>query len=108
MLQLRLLGFEAKSFKGNKIYMNTFYGEAGNSKSLIFLRELAEGTISAGKYNLNLVTEFVSKKEFGIKYGDTDSLYLICTDKYYENVMKPFPEKIFLKKRTELKWSKLL
>ncbi|PKK61378.1 DNA/RNA polymerase [Rhizophagus irregularis] len=31
-----------------KVYMNTFYGEAGNSKSPIFLRELAGGTTSAG------------------------------------------------------------
>ncbi|CAI2197511.1 8322_t:CDS:2, partial [Funneliformis geosporum] len=32
--------------------------EAGNSKSPIFLRELAERITSTGKYNLNLVTEF--------------------------------------------------
>ncbi|CAI2192090.1 11540_t:CDS:2, partial [Funneliformis geosporum] len=51
--------------KALKVYMNTFYGEAGNSKSPIFLRELACGTTTAGKYNLNLVTEFVSKKGFG-------------------------------------------
>src|SRR5581483_3817950 len=66
-----------------KVYMNTFYGEAGNSKSSIFLRELAEGTTSVGKYNLSLVAEFVTKKGFGIKYGDTDSLYLTCPEKYY-------------------------
>src|SRR4051794_37125101 len=52
-----------------KIYMNTFYGKAENSKSLIFLCALAERTISAGKYNFNLVTEFVTKKGFGIKYS---------------------------------------
>ena len=60
--------------------MNTFYGEAENSKSPIFLCELAEGTTLARKYNLNLVTEFVTKKGFGIKYSDTDSLYLTCSD----------------------------
>ena len=32
-----------------KVYMNIFYREAGNSKSPIFLRELAGGTTSAGK-----------------------------------------------------------
>ncbi|RIB12375.1 hypothetical protein C2G38_2019807, partial [Gigaspora rosea] len=56
--------------------MNTFYGEAGNSKSLFFLRELARGITSAGQYNIDLVVKFVSGKGFGIKYGDTDSLYL--------------------------------
>ena len=66
-----------------KVYMNTFYGEAGNLKSPIFLRELAGRTTSARKYNLNLVTDFISKKGFGIKYGDTDSLYVACPDRYY-------------------------
>ncbi|PKK49943.1 DNA/RNA polymerase, partial [Rhizophagus irregularis] len=70
--------------KALKVYMNTFYGEAGNSLSPIFLRELACGTTTAGKYNLNLVAEFVSRKGFGIKYGDTDSLYLTCPDSCYE------------------------
>ncbi|CAI2190257.1 10081_t:CDS:2, partial [Funneliformis geosporum] len=70
--------------KALKVYMNTFYGEAGNSLSPIFLRELACGTTTAGKYNLNLVAEFVSRKGFGIKYGNTDSLYLTCPDSCYE------------------------
>ena len=48
-----------------KVYINTFYGEAGNSKSPIFLRELAGGTTSAGKFSLNLVAEFVTKKGLG-------------------------------------------
>ncbi|CAI2178786.1 19066_t:CDS:2, partial [Funneliformis geosporum] len=50
-----------------KVYMNTFYGEARNSLSPIFLRELACETTTAGKYNLNLVAEFVSKKVFSRK-----------------------------------------
>ncbi|PKK60461.1 hypothetical protein RhiirC2_793282 [Rhizophagus irregularis] len=73
--------------------MNTFYREAENSKSPIFLRELAGGTTSAGKFNLNLVAEFVTKKGFGIKYGDTDFLYLTCTDKYYEKCDEAFSRK---------------
>ena len=94
--------------KAVKLFMNTFYGEAGNPLSSIFLRALAGGTTSAGKYNIKLVAEYVEKKGFQIKYGDTDSLYLTCPDKYFENVMKPFPEANFLKKSTGSKWSKLL
>ena len=75
-----------------KVYMNTFYGEAGNSKSPIFLRELAGGITSAGQYNIDLVAKFVSGKGFGIKYGDTDSLYLTCPDKYYEKYDRAFNE----------------
>src|SRR3954467_4037844 len=70
--------------KALKVYMNTFYGEAENSLSPIFHRELACRTTTAGKYNLNLVAEFVSRKGFEIKYGDTDSLYLTCPDSCYE------------------------
>ncbi|CAI2176400.1 9237_t:CDS:2 [Funneliformis geosporum] len=94
--------------KALKVYMNTFYGKAGNSLSPIFLRELACETTIAGKYNLNLVVKFVSKKGFGIKYGDTDSLCLTCPDRYYEKCNEAFSGKNFPKKRTGLKWLKLL
>src|SRR4051794_5500120 len=85
--------------------MNTFYGEAGNSKSPIFLRELACGTTTAGKYNLNLVAEFVSKKGFGIKYGDTDSLYLTCPEKYYGKCDEAFSRKELSK---EAYWTEMV
>ncbi|GES94261.1 DNA polymerase family B-domain-containing protein [Rhizophagus clarus] len=75
-----------------KVYMNTFYGEAGNSISPFFLLELAGGITSAGQYNIGLVTKFVSGKGFGIKYGDTDSLYITCPDKYYEICDRAFNE----------------
>ncbi|RIB03708.1 hypothetical protein C2G38_2286783 [Gigaspora rosea] len=75
-----------------KVYMNTFYGEAGNSKSPFFLRELAGGITSAGQYNIGLVAKFVSEKGFRIKYGDTDSLYLTCPDKYYKVCDRGFNE----------------
>ncbi|RIB01140.1 hypothetical protein C2G38_2297601 [Gigaspora rosea] len=91
--------------KALKVYMNTFYGEAGNSLSPIFLRELACGTTTAGKYNLNLVAEFVSKKGFGIKYGDTDSLYLTCPDRYYEKCDEAFSRKKLSK---EAYWTEMV
>jgi len=76
--------------KAVKLFMNTFYGEAGNPLSSIFLHALAGGTTSAGKYNIKLVAEYVEKKGFGIKYGDTDSLYLTCPDKYFEKCDEAF------------------
>ncbi|RGB25018.1 hypothetical protein C1646_675921 [Rhizophagus diaphanus] len=57
--------------KAIELYMNSFYALAG-------------GVTSAGRKNIKLVTEFVKKKGFGIKYGDTDSLYLTCPDSCYE------------------------
>ncbi|CAI2165083.1 18697_t:CDS:2 [Funneliformis geosporum] len=91
--------------KALKVYMKPFYGKAKNSKSLIFLCELAEGTTSAGKYNLNLIAEFIIKKGFGIKYKDTDSLYLTCSDKYYEKCDKAFSKKEFFK---EVYWTEMV
>ncbi|CAB5210814.1 unnamed protein product [Rhizophagus irregularis] len=79
--------------KAVKLFINTFYGEAGNPLSSIFLRALAGGTTSAGKYNIKLVAEYVEKKSFGIKYGDTDSLYLTCPDKYFEKCDEAFSRK---------------
>ncbi len=73
-----------------KVYMNTFYSETGNSNSPFFLRELAGGITLAGQYNINLVAKFVTAKRFGIKYEDTDSLYLTCPDKYYETCDRAF------------------
>ncbi|RIA82550.1 hypothetical protein C1645_835203 [Glomus cerebriforme] len=76
--------------KAVKLFMNTFYGEARNPLSLIFLYALAGGTTSAGKYNIKLVAEYVKKKGFRIKYGDTDSLYLTCPDKYFKKCDEAF------------------
>src|ERR1044072_7218722 len=67
-----------------KVYMNTFYGTAGDSKSPFFLRELAGGVISAGQRNIKLVADFVKRKGFGIKYGNTDSLYLVCLEERFQ------------------------
>ncbi|RGB29535.1 hypothetical protein C1646_766509 [Rhizophagus diaphanus] len=42
------------------------------------------GVTLAGRENIKCVAEYVKKKGFGIKYGDTDSLYLTCPDSCYE------------------------
>src|SRR6266496_6138917 len=64
--------------------MNTFYGTAGDSKSPFFLHELAGGVTSAGWRNIKLVADFVKSKGFQVKYGDTDSLYLICSEECFQ------------------------
>src|SRR6266536_1863532 len=70
--------------KAVKLYMNSFYGVTGQSDFPFYKLELAGDVTSAGRENIKLVAEFVKKKGFGIKYGDTDSLYLTCPDSYYE------------------------
>ena len=85
--------------------MNTFYEKAGNLKFPIFLHELVEGTTLVRKYNFNLVIEFVIKKGFGIKYGNTNSLYLTYLDKYYEKCDEVFFRKELSK---EAYWTKIV
>ncbi|CAB4407081.1 unnamed protein product [Rhizophagus irregularis] len=67
-----------------KVYMNTFYGTAGDSKSLFFLRALAGSVTSAGQRNIKLVADFVKSRNFQIKYGDTDSLYLVLPERCFQ------------------------
>ncbi|RIB08534.1 hypothetical protein C2G38_2211443 [Gigaspora rosea] len=45
---------------------------------------LAGGVTSAGQRNIKFVKKFVENKEFGIKYGDTDSLYLTCPEECFQ------------------------
>ncbi len=51
------------------------------------------------QYNIGLIAKFVSEKSFRIKYDDTDSLYLICLDKYYEICDRAFNEEKLSKKK---------
>ncbi|CAI2192017.1 6614_t:CDS:2, partial [Funneliformis geosporum] len=76
-----------------------------NSKSPIFLHELAGRITSAGKYNLNLDAEFIIKKGFRIKYEDTDSLYLTCPDRYYKKCDEAFFRKELSK---EAYWTEMV
>ncbi|CAB5350273.1 unnamed protein product [Rhizophagus irregularis] len=70
--------------KAIKLYMNSFYGVTGRSGSPFYILELAGGVTSAAREHIKCVAEYVKGKGFGIKYGDTDSLYLTCPDSYYE------------------------
>jgi DNA polymerase elongation subunit (family B) len=62
--------------KALKVFMNTFYGESGNKRSTLFMLEIAGGITSEGKKNIKLAYKFIKKRNFNIRYGDTDSLYL--------------------------------
>ena len=66
--------------------MNTFYGEAGNVISSFFLLPLVGGVTTYGQYNIKLVKTFVEDQGFGVKYGDTDSLYLTCPPRAFANL----------------------
>src|SRR6266542_36847 len=84
--------------------MNSFYGTAGDSKSPFFLRELAGGITSAGQRNIKLVVNFVKSKGFQIKYGDTDSLYLICLEECFQECNEAYSNGI----SKEEYWSRIV
>ena len=54
-----------------KVFMNTFYGEAGNSQSAFFLPHVAGGTTTYGVKNLKKVIQHTEEAGFSVKYGDS-------------------------------------
>ncbi len=59
------------------------------------------------KYNLNLVTKFITKKGFKIKYGNINFLYFTYSDKYYEKCNKAFFRKELSKETYQAKMVKI-
>lgn len=75
-----------------KVFMNTFYGETGNSQSPFFLIHVAGGITTNGQRNIKAVKGFVENNGYRVLYGDTDSLYLCCPERYFVEVDKLYEE----------------
>lgn len=58
-----------------KVFMNTFYGEAGNKRSPFFVMEVAGGITTYGQKNIKFAYAFVKEKECGVYYGDSVASY---------------------------------
>lgn len=69
-----------------KLYMNTFYGEAGNSLSQFFKVAVAGGITTAGQANIQKVKAYVEKRGYNVLYGDTDSLYICSPEAVFKEV----------------------
>ena len=54
-----------------KKIMNTFYGEAGNSISSLYMSEIASTVTYVGRKYLMLVKDFLEKKKYKVYYGDS-------------------------------------
>lgn len=72
--------------KAKKIFMNTFYGEQGNTLSSIFKLLVAGGVTAGGQYNIKMVAELCASMQYFVWYGDTDSCYISSPDSLFENV----------------------
>lgn len=58
-----------------KVFMNTFYGEAGNKRSPFFVMEVAGGITTYGQKNIKFAYAFVKEKGCGVYYGDSVAEY---------------------------------
>lgn len=67
-----------------KVFMNTLYGEMGNTKSCICAVEVSGSVTAMGRYNLRMVKAFVEEElKMKVYYGDTDSLYITCAQENF-------------------------
>ncbi len=57
--------------KALKVFMNTFYGEAGNKRSPLFLLQIAGGITTAGQRNIKKAYKYVQSKNCKVYYGDS-------------------------------------
>ena len=58
-----------------KVFMNTFYGEAGNKRSPFFVMEVAGGVTTYGQKNIKLAYAFVKEHGCNVYYGDSVAEY---------------------------------
>lgn len=58
-----------------KVFMNTFYGEAGNKLSPFFVLEVAGGITTYGKQNIQFAYAFVNEAGCNVYYGDSVAEY---------------------------------
>lgn len=69
--------------KALKVFMNTFYGEAGSRTSASYLLLLAGGVTEAGRHNIRLAADYVRSRGCHLLYGDTDSIYVSPPEKLF-------------------------
>jgi len=69
--------------KALKVFMNTFYGLLGDPTNSLYIVELAGAVTSAGISSIKKVYKYVEKCGYKVKYGDTDSLYIIPPDSVF-------------------------
>lgn len=81
-----------------KVFMNSFYGEAGNAQSPLYLRQLAASITYLGRRNINFVVDFITK-DMGckMKYGDTDSMYIQLPISEYSDIVEKYNSNLELK-----------
>lgn len=83
---LKIKNLNAKQY-AVKIIMNTFYGEAGNSVSILYIPLLAAGVTNLGQFILKSCIKWLEERNNKILYGDTDSVYYCKPFSYYDDIV---------------------
>jgi DNA polymerase elongation subunit (family B) len=73
-----------------KVFMNTFYGEAGNQISPFFVLEVAGGITTYGQKNIIKAQNYVEEQGCSVFYGDTDSLYIAAPESVFKDLDRSF------------------
>lgn len=71
---------------GKKVYMNTFYGEAGNQLSGLFVVHVAGSITTRGQGYLKRVKAHLETLGVRAIYGDTDSLYIMAPEARFVDI----------------------
>lgn len=73
-----------------KVFMNTFYGETGNSLSPFFIVEVAGGVTYLGQLEIKWVKKTVTSWGFNVLYCDTDSAYTQPGSHFFKEINELF------------------
>jgi len=73
-----------------KVFMNTFYGETGNSLSPFFIVEVAGGVTYLGQQEIKWVKKMVTSWGFTVLYCDTDSAYTQPGNHFFKEINELF------------------
>lgn len=62
-----------------KVVTNSFYGLIGNEGSRFYEQEIARSVTLNGQWLIKQVAAYVEKCGYRVIYGDTDSLFIVCS-----------------------------
>jgi DNA polymerase elongation subunit (family B) len=69
-----------------KVFMNTFYGEMGNSDSPFFIPIMGGAVTKMGRRSIKEIGRLAEQRGFKIYYGDTDSIYISAPEESFKEV----------------------
>ena len=73
-----------------KVFMNTFYGEAGTKNSPFFVLDVVCAITGFGQESLKRAQREVERLGCKVYYGDTDSIYLSIPEAHFDELDRKF------------------